>query len=163
MFEWQPKQIDLMVFLSVEVCGDGDEANDGSGGEEHPRGIWEFSSSGMEVVARSKGRDSWLSSLRSPWSNEIWLINCRMNNAWRAYYIDDSKWRLHFQFGVAFWWAAFWEVYFKRPKWVWRTLKTLIWNTAKPPSNYHLLFHKRQPHCLLITCFHSSVRGDFWA
>ena len=39
MFEWQPKQIDLMVFLSVEVCGDGDEANDGSGGEEHPRGI----------------------------------------------------------------------------------------------------------------------------
>jgi len=27
------------TLLSVEVCGDGDEANCGSGGEGHPRGF----------------------------------------------------------------------------------------------------------------------------
>ena len=28
---------------------------------------------------------------------------------WRANYIKDFKWRLHFQFGIAFWRVLFWE------------------------------------------------------
>ena len=45
-------------------------------------------------------------SLHSPGTNEIWLINFRMNNAWWTDYIEDFKWRPHFQFGVMFWRAV---------------------------------------------------------
>ena len=47
---------------------------------------------------------------------------------WRAYYIEDSKWHLHFQFGVAFWEVVLREVYFEEPNHVWRALKTSILN-----------------------------------
>ena len=43
---------------------------------------------------------------------------------WRAYYIEDLKWRLHFQFGVAFWRVVLREVYFEGPNRVWRASKT---------------------------------------
>ena len=48
---------------------------------------------------------------------------------WRAYYIEDFKWRLHFQFGVAFWRVKRY-VNFEGPNRVWRALKTSILNTG---------------------------------
>ena len=46
------------------------------------------------------------------------LLVVTMNYAcwflWRAYYIEDFKWCLHFQFGVAFWRVFLREVYFWR-------------------------------------------------
>ena len=60
----------------------------------------------------------------------MWLINFRMNNAWLTNYIEDFKWRLHFQFGAAFWKVVIREVHFERPNRIWRALKTSIWNTA---------------------------------
>ena len=51
---------------------------------------------------------------------------------WRANYTEDFKWRLHFQFGVAFWRVFLREVYFEGPNRVWRALKTSILNTAAP-------------------------------
>ena len=47
---------------------------------------------------------------------------------WRIYYIKDFKWRLHFQFGVAFWRVVWREVYFEGPNRVQRALKTSILN-----------------------------------
>ena len=47
---------------------------------------------------------------------------------WGADYIEDFKWRLHFQFGVAFWRVVLREVYFEGPNRVWRALKTSILN-----------------------------------
>lgn len=35
------------ILHSVEVCGEGDEANDEYGGEGHPRGVYEITSSGQ--------------------------------------------------------------------------------------------------------------------
>ena len=49
---------------------------------------------------------------------------------WRADYIEDFKWRLHFQFGVALWRVVLREVYFEGSNRVWRALKTSILNTA---------------------------------
>ena len=49
--------------------------------------------------------------------------------AGRADYIEDFKWRLHFEFGVAFWRVVLREVYFESPSHVWRALKTSILNT----------------------------------
>ena len=66
-----------------------------------------------------------LLSLRSPGTDEIW-----MNSAWRAYYMEDFKWHLHFQFGVAFWRVVLIEVYFEGPYQAWRALKASIWNTS---------------------------------
>ena len=43
---------------------------------------------------------------------------------WRTDYIEDFKWRLHGQFGVAFWRVVLREVYFEGPNRVWRALKT---------------------------------------
>ena len=47
---------------------------------------------------------------------------------WWADYIKDFKWRLHFQFGVAFSRVVLREVYFEGPNRIWRTLKTSILN-----------------------------------
>ena len=49
---------------------------------------------------------------------------------WQAYYVDDFKWRLHFQFGVAFWRVVLREVYIEGPNCIWRALKTSILNTG---------------------------------
>ena len=49
---------------------------------------------------------------------------------WRADYIEDFKWRLHCQFGVAFGRVVLREVYFKGPSRVWRAMKTSIVNTT---------------------------------
>jgi hypothetical protein len=49
---------------------------------------------------------------------------------WRAYYIEDFKRRLHFQYGVALWRVVLWEVYLVGPNHVWRALKTSILNTG---------------------------------
>ena len=57
---------------------------------------------------------------------------------WLAYYIEDFKWHLHFQFGVAFWRVVLREVYFEGPNRVWRALKTSILNTDREPQG--LLF-----------------------
>ena len=48
---------------------------------------------------------------------------------WQTYYIEDFKWRLHFQFEVAFWRVVLREVYFEGPNCVWMALKTSILNT----------------------------------
>ena len=45
---------------------------------------------------------------------------------WHAYHIENFEWRLHFQFGVAFWRVVLREVYFEGPDCVWRPLKTSI-------------------------------------
>ena len=47
---------------------------------------------------------------------------------WRAKYIEDFKWCLHFQFGVAFWRVVLREVYFEGLNRIWRALKTSILN-----------------------------------
>ena len=47
---------------------------------------------------------------------------------WRANYLEDFKWGLHFQIGVAFWRVVLREVYFEGPYHVWRALKTSILN-----------------------------------
>jgi hypothetical protein len=44
----------------------------------------------------------------------LWWVDC----------IEDFKWRLHFQFGVAFWRVVLREVYFEGPNRIWRALKT---------------------------------------
>ena len=49
---------------------------------------------------------------------------------WWVDYIEDFKWCLHFQFGVAFWRVVLRKVYFEGPNRVWRALKTSILNTA---------------------------------
>ena len=49
---------------------------------------------------------------------------------WRAYYIEDFKWRLRFRFGVAFWRVVLWEVYFKGPNCLWRALRTSVLTIA---------------------------------
>ena len=46
-----------------------------------------------------------------------------------ADYIEHFKWRLRFQFGVAFWRVVLREVYFEGPNHVWRALKTSILKT----------------------------------
>ena len=52
-----------------------------------------------------------------------------MNSAWHAYHF---KWRLHFQFGVAFRRVIIlWEVHFEGLNRVWRALKTSILNTGR--------------------------------
>ena len=43
---------------------------------------------------------------------------------WPAYYVEDFKWHLHFQFEVAFWRVVLTELYFEGPNHVWRALKT---------------------------------------
>ena len=53
---------------------------------------------------------------------------------WQADYIEDFKWRLHFQFGVVFWKAVLREVYFEGPNHVPRALETSILNTCFSPS-----------------------------
>ena len=47
---------------------------------------------------------------------------------WWTNYIEDFKWRLHFQFGVAFWRVVLRVVHFEGPHCVWRALKTSILN-----------------------------------
>jgi hypothetical protein len=50
---------------------------------------------------------------------------------WRTDHIEDFKWRLHLQFGVAFW-RLFWERYiFEGPNGVWRALKPSILSIAQ--------------------------------
>jgi hypothetical protein len=41
---------------------------------------------------------------------------------WHVDYIEDFKWHLHFQFGVAFWRVVLRAVYFEEPNHVWRAL-----------------------------------------
>ena len=48
---------------------------------------------------------------------------------WWTEYIEDFKWCLHFQFGVAYWRVALREEYFEKPNRIWRALKTSILNT----------------------------------
>jgi hypothetical protein len=47
---------------------------------------------------------------------------------WHAIYIEDFKWCLHFQFGVALGRAILREVYFEGPNRIWRAMKTSILN-----------------------------------
>ena len=47
---------------------------------------------------------------------------------WRADYIEDFKWHLHFQLGVAFWRVVLRELYFEEPNHVWRALKASLLN-----------------------------------
>jgi hypothetical protein len=55
---------------------------------------------------------------------------------WRAYYVEDFKWCLPFQFGVAFRRAILREVYFEGPFRIWRALKmTSILNTGVDANN----------------------------
>ena len=48
---------------------------------------------------------------------------------WRVDYVEDFKWCLHLQFGVAFWRVVLREVYFEGPNRVWRAFKISILNT----------------------------------
>jgi hypothetical protein len=77
-------------------------------------------------------------------SSTIWKIRNRSSNSiscsdnalslwflWRAYNVEDFKWRLHFQIGVAFWRVVLREVYFEGPNYVWRALKTSNLNIAQ--------------------------------
>jgi hypothetical protein len=50
---------------------------------------------------------------------------------WRAYYVEDFKWRLGFQFGVAFWRVILREVYFEGPNRFGKASKTSILNTGR--------------------------------
>ena len=68
---------------------------------------------------------------------------------WRADYVEDFKWRLHFQFGVAFWRVVLREVYFEWPNRVWRALKTSILNTRQNPS----VAKAHRLHVDIIQCF----------
>jgi hypothetical protein len=56
---------------------------------------------------------------------------------WWAYYTEDFKGRLHFQFGFAIWRIVLREAYFEGPNRIWRALKTSIlniaWGEAKSP------------------------------
>ena len=73
---------------------------------------------------------------------------------WRTDYIENFKWHLHFQFGVAFWRVVLSEVYFEGPKRVWRALKTSILNTDWSPSMTiaeHLSSSQAALICVLIT------------
>ena len=81
-------------------------------------------------------------------SSTMWRIKNRPSNStscsvtmpyacwflWQAYYIEDFKWHLHFQFGVVFWKVVLREVYFEGPNCTWRTLKTSILNMDSLPS-----------------------------
>ena len=49
---------------------------------------------------------------------------------WQADHIEDFKWRLHFQLGVAFWRVVLREVYFERPNHIWSASKTSSLNTG---------------------------------
>ena len=55
---------------------------------------------------------------------------------WRAYCTKDFKWRLHFQFGI-----AFWRGYFEGPNRVWRALKTWILNIGESWSIYEYIIY----------------------
>ena len=49
---------------------------------------------------------------------------------WRVDYIEDFKWHLHFEIGVAFWRVVLRERYiWKAQNTIWRALKTSILNT----------------------------------
>ena len=70
---------------------------------------------------------------------------------WRAYYIEDFKWHLHFQFGVAFWRVVLREVYFEGPNRVWRAL-----TFSRIPSGLKLTYMPTKvSKCptTFITCF----------
>ena len=72
---------------------------------------------------------------------------------WQAYYIEDIKWRLHFQFGVAFWRVVLREVYFEGPNRVWRALKTSILDTAsKVPFEYLQYSLNKKGKALMFPC-----------
>ena len=49
-------------------------------------------------------------------------------------YIEDFKWRLHIQFGVAFWRVVLREVYFEGPSRIWRAMKTSILHIVSEPN-----------------------------
>lgn len=53
---------------------------------------------------------------------------------WRAYHIEDFKWRLHFQSGVAFWRVDLREVYYEGPHHVRGHWRLQSWNTR---HTYH--------------------------
>ena len=55
---------------------------------------------------------------------------------WWADYIEDFKWRLRFQFRIAFWSVVLIEVYFEGPNRIWRALKTPILNIASLPLKF---------------------------
>jgi hypothetical protein len=65
------------------------------------------------VVARKQREGP--STLKSPLSMDEWNLTHQLNVAWHAYYIEDFKWRLHFQFRVAFE-GLFWEMYILKGK-----------------------------------------------
>ena len=72
---------------------------------------------------------------------------------WQAYYIEDIKWRLHFQFGVAFWRVVLREVYFEGPNRVWKALKTSILDTAsKVPFEYLQYSLNKKGKALMFPC-----------
>ena len=50
---------------------------------------------------------------------------------WRADYIEEFKWRLRFQFGVAFWRVDLREVHYEGLNRIWRALKTSILDLPK--------------------------------
>ena len=71
---------------------------------------------------------------------------------WQAYYIEDCKWRLRFQFGVAFRRVVLREVlYFEGPSRVWRASRTSILNNG----------HKHRPP-LLLGFFMASALAFEW-
>jgi hypothetical protein len=85
---------------------------------------------------------------------------------WWANYVEDSKWRLCFQIGVAFWRVGLREVYFEVPNRVWRALKTSILNTDErlmwpdPPSLF-LWMYKFMYRYILKMLGGSSITKDF--
>ena len=67
---------------------------------------------------------------------------------WRTYYIEDFKWRPHFQFGVAFWRVVLGEVYFEGPNCVWRALKDFNLEHCRYPTwcKYGIMFFGLTSH-----------------
>ena len=73
---------------------------------------------------------------------------------WWAYYIEDCKWCLHFQFGIAFWRVIMREVYFEGPNHVWRALNTSILTT-----NYQASKCRKKPSKWASTLFLTRYLG----
>ena len=86
-------------------------------------------------------------------SNTMWRIKNQPSNSmpyacwflWRAYNIEDFKWRLHFHFGVAFWRVVFEIGMFWRAKPHWKGIE-----------DFNL------EHCLVILKFYMSFRKFVW-
>ena len=77
---------------------------------------------------------------------------------WWVVYIEDLKWCLCSQIGVAFWRVVLWEVYFEGPNRVWRALKTSFLNTDSTTSRLW------KPRCTrywgVMECWHGCVINE---